>query len=290
MTQGTTDSQTSRLRALCMTASGRPLFVFPGVHERPAALLGECIERLGASRTIYAFEHIGAAGECAPVRQVNRLAQLYAAELRAAEPHAPYYLLGHGIGGVIAFEVARELDSQGQKVGLVILVDCAAPGYPKRVGLARRSLALAAQFRSLGPAARGRWLGERLRDAQRHVRERLRLDAPNQQARREPAHVQRVMAALHEAYRHYQPSPQCVDVLLLSAERPYEWPAVWPVDPLLGWGPALRGRISQRTQRTGACLFAPENLHATVEHIDSALKHAELRRTRRRATPLPAAS
>jgi thioesterase domain-containing protein len=287
MTQGSTDSQTSRLETLQVASRGKPLCVFPGVHEVPASFRA-LAERLGDGRSIYAFKHIGSAQECEPVRQVSRLAQLYAAELRAAEPHAPYYLLGHGIGGVIAFEVARELDSQGQKVGLVIMADCPAPGHPKRVGMLRRVTAHVSALARTPRTTRARYVRAQLRETRLHVTELLRMDPQNRAQRREPRHLQRVTAALYEAYRHYRPSPQCVDVLFMNAEQPSEWQAVVPADPLLGWGPALRGRITHWTQETGTCLFAPAGLEATAERIDSALVQAELRR-KRLATPLPAA-
>jgi len=288
MTQGTAGSQTSRLTTLHVASRGKPLFVFPGVHEEPSSF-GALAEQLGDGRTVYAFQHVGAAQECAPVRQVSRLAQLYAAELRAAEPHAPYYLLGHGIGGVIAFEVARELDSQGQKVGLVIMADCPAPGHPKHVGVLRRVRAHVSAWAQTPSAARARYLRAQLQELREQLSELVRMDPQNRHHRREPRYLQRVAAALYEAYRHYRPSPQCVDVLFLNAERPSEWTPIMPVDPLLGWGPALRGRIMHWTQQTGSCLFAPSALAATAERIDDALVQAELRRKRQSPAPLPAA-
>jgi len=48
--------------------------------------------------------------------------------LRAEQPHGPYFLLGHSVGGVLAFEMARELDSRGEAVAFVGLIDTWVPG------------------------------------------------------------------------------------------------------------------------------------------------------------------
>jgi thioesterase domain-containing protein len=89
-------------------------------------------------------------------------------------------------------------------------------------------------------------------------------------------HLRHVDAALYEAYNHYQPTPQCVDVLFLTADTPPDWPTANFDDPLMGWGPALRGRISQcSVPGAHLSIFAPENVPVLVERIQSALRASE---------------
>jgi thioesterase domain-containing protein len=40
------------------------------------------------------------------------------------QPVGPYYLGGHGLGGTVAFEMAQQLQRQGQKVALLALCEC----------------------------------------------------------------------------------------------------------------------------------------------------------------------
>ena len=48
--------------------------------------------------------------------------------LRAEQPRGPYLLLGHSVGGVLAFEMARELLRLGETVAFVGLIDTYVPG------------------------------------------------------------------------------------------------------------------------------------------------------------------
>lgn len=54
-------------------------------------------------------------------------------ELRASQPLGPYFLLGHSLGGVLAFEMARELKSSGEAVAFVGLLDTYVPGGEARL-------------------------------------------------------------------------------------------------------------------------------------------------------------
>lgn len=54
----------------------------------------------------------------------------YALQLiRWAQPRGPYVLGGHCVYGTLAFEVARQLQREGETVDLVVLFDSWAPGY-----------------------------------------------------------------------------------------------------------------------------------------------------------------
>ena len=72
------------------------------------------------------------------------------AEIRGMQPHGPYRLGGHCNGGVVAFEVARQLVEAGEQVDALVVIDAAARNARFRAlrGLAR---ALAA-VRGLEPA------------------------------------------------------------------------------------------------------------------------------------------
>ena len=48
-------------------------------------------------------------------------------QLRAFQPEGPYFLVGYCVGGIVAFEIARQLESVRQKVGALILIDTLFP-------------------------------------------------------------------------------------------------------------------------------------------------------------------
>ncbi|WP_344681211.1 amino acid adenylation domain-containing protein [Saccharopolyspora taberi] len=58
---------------------------------------------------------------------IEQLAKLYAEEIRRAQPSGPYFLAGWSMGGLLAFEMAGELNRQGEEVGLLALLDTHVP-------------------------------------------------------------------------------------------------------------------------------------------------------------------
>jgi thioesterase domain-containing protein len=48
-------------------------------------------------------------------------------ELRRFQPEGPYALGGYCFGGNVAYEMARQLDQQGQRVNLLVLLNSSPP-------------------------------------------------------------------------------------------------------------------------------------------------------------------
>lgn len=59
---------------------------------------------------------------------VSELAHIYLDAIRAKQSHGPYHIVGISFGGVVAYEAARILQSQGEKVCLLGLLDALLPG------------------------------------------------------------------------------------------------------------------------------------------------------------------
>jgi aspartate racemase len=255
-------------------AHAKPLFIFPGVNGEPQGFT-DLASRLGHERAVYGFHLVGSQRECEPVRQMGRLAQLYAAEIRGTQPRGPYFLFGYSFGGALAFEVARELLSHGERVGLVVMADCPTPGYPKPAPALSRARIHVQNLLELSGEQRGAYLRERLENLAGRL---LRLAGANPEKEEEgaPPHMERVNAALREAYENYAPAPLSVDVLFLTADTPPDWPATVFDDPLMGWGPILRGRISQcGVPGEHLSIFSPEHINALAARVRSALTQAE---------------
>ncbi|WP_163867091.1 alpha/beta fold hydrolase, partial [Myxococcus eversor] len=107
--------------------SGTPVFFVHAVGGAvgPYRLLART---LGTERPFFAFQAPGLDGDEAPLEQVEALARRYVASMRVVRPDGPYILGGWSMGGVIAFEMARELERQGQQVEQLVLLDSFAPG------------------------------------------------------------------------------------------------------------------------------------------------------------------
>lgn len=77
----------------------------------------------------YALQSPGLSGEQAPLSSIEVMAGCYIEALRTKQPHGPYYLAGWSMGGLIALEMAQQLQKSGEDVALVALMDSAY--YPE---------------------------------------------------------------------------------------------------------------------------------------------------------------
>lgn len=66
-------------------------------------------------------------GQAAILTNVTDLAALYLKEIQAFQPAGPYFLAGASFGGLVVFEMAQQLQAQGETVALVALFDTESP-------------------------------------------------------------------------------------------------------------------------------------------------------------------
>ena len=63
----------------------------------------------------------------APLTDIKDMAARYVEEITVLYPTGPYHLYGWSLGGVIAFEMAQQLQAANSEVGLLALADSAFP-------------------------------------------------------------------------------------------------------------------------------------------------------------------
>ncbi len=114
---------------------------------------------LGDERKIYGVEspiddeiNRWRANSEAPIG-MEELAARYVQIIQGLEPRGPYHLAGYCFGGVLAFEVCRQLQRKGEHVGALVLLDAIyTPGCRRLwLGGVRRWLYHASQFPKKGP-------------------------------------------------------------------------------------------------------------------------------------------
>jgi thioesterase domain-containing protein len=64
---------------------------------------------------------------------IEELASAYVRDMRAFFPQGPYLIGGASYGGLVAFEMAKQLYAQGAEPALIVLFDTAVPGNEQRV-------------------------------------------------------------------------------------------------------------------------------------------------------------
>ncbi|WP_187650141.1 non-ribosomal peptide synthetase, partial [Xenorhabdus indica] len=120
------------------TASIPPLFCIPGAGASASSFIALALS-LPSQLPVHALQSRGLIeSHLPPYISVEGTAHAYVQAIRQMQPHGPYHLLGHSFGGWIAFEIALQLQAQGERVTDLILVDSRAPdlqdSVPKAVG------------------------------------------------------------------------------------------------------------------------------------------------------------
>jgi thioesterase domain-containing protein len=103
-----------------------PLFCFSGAGGLAVGLL-TLARHFGGQRPVYGLQAHGLERRGIPDWTVRAAARRHARHMRLLCPHGPYVLVGHSLGGLIAYEAARILRAAGADVALVVAVDCFLP-------------------------------------------------------------------------------------------------------------------------------------------------------------------
>lgn len=82
---------------------------------------------LGARQPLYAFQSCGIEEGETPLRTVEAMAEYYIRLMRAVQPHGPFTICGYSFGGIVAFEMARQIVHCGETIARLVLLDSAAP-------------------------------------------------------------------------------------------------------------------------------------------------------------------
>ncbi|NOK31919.1 amino acid adenylation domain-containing protein [Corallococcus exercitus] len=104
----------------------RPLFL---VHGGGGGVLSyaDLVRHLGNDRPVYGVFAPGLEDGELPPSSMESLARLYLDQVRDVQPHGPYRLAGWSFGGLVVYEMARQLQALGEPVEFLALLDSLAP-------------------------------------------------------------------------------------------------------------------------------------------------------------------
>ena len=99
-----------------------PLF---GVHPagRTVVAYVRLASHLGADQPVFGIPDLGEDLS----RPIPQIASEHVRSIRTVQPEGPYYLAGWSFGGFVAYEMALQLERQGQRVAFVGLMDTMSP-------------------------------------------------------------------------------------------------------------------------------------------------------------------
>jgi thioesterase domain-containing protein len=82
---------------------------------------------LGSDQPVYGLQHQSQDGRPALHTSIEEMAAFYINEMRTVQSNGPYFIGGFCVGGMIAFEMAHQLQKQGEVVALLALLDATRP-------------------------------------------------------------------------------------------------------------------------------------------------------------------
>lgn len=231
LTSGGNAAETSTsVVAIQPRGSKPPLYC---IHE----LGGEVIlywnlaQRLGEDQPVYGIRY--AADDDASSLSLQELASLYLKDIRERQPHGPYSLLGFSLGGLIAYEMAQQLQNGREEVALLAILDARNPTrYPSGSRrFAKRIKDNVHIFFKLPGAVKARFMREKLHNAL--TRRTLLSNSPGQEAEERARSFLRIS-------RQYGPRPYPGKILFFRAEQDY---SNYILDAKNGWESTGTGAI-----------------------------------------------
>lgn len=90
----------------------------------------ELAQILAPDQPFYGLQARGLDGVEHPFENIELMAAYYIEQIRLVQPHGPYYLGGASFGGNVAYEMAQQLRSQGDEVGLLVMFDNGPANLP----------------------------------------------------------------------------------------------------------------------------------------------------------------
>lgn len=101
---------------------------------------------MGEEQPFYALYKADMPAQPTGIPKIVHEASVFIEEIRRIEPVGPYQVGGYSHGGIIALEIARQLEMQGDEVRLLVFLDVYGPNYRKMHPLLHPALYRPLQF------------------------------------------------------------------------------------------------------------------------------------------------
>lgn len=99
-----------------------PIFIAHGIGGTVLELF-QLARHIDLPNAIYATQAMGIDGRSSPSESIEDMAALYLNEIKKVQPRGPYFLIGHSLGGLVAFEMAQRFSANKDQVAQLIMMD-----------------------------------------------------------------------------------------------------------------------------------------------------------------------
>ncbi|GGH60966.1 amino acid adenylation domain-containing protein [Filimonas zeae] len=86
-------------------------------------LFHSLIKHFDEERPLYGIQALGLDGTDQAIHSVEEIAARYISDMLVSNPDGPYILIGYSLGGMIALEMAKQLQAAGKQVTLLGMID-----------------------------------------------------------------------------------------------------------------------------------------------------------------------
>jgi amino acid adenylation domain-containing protein len=224
--------------------SGTPLFYIPGIYG--VGVLPEPLAReIGKVRPYHdRLQYAGVDGQEPPFKRVEDIASHLIRQIRQICPFGPYGLCGYSFGGVVAYEVARQLRAQDFEIETLILWDSWTPqGITSVRRPLRKAVAeLGRRLRAVNLAEQPKVLWELIQDKVSFVGTRYSKRLAAQWI---TDTTQIVSEASLRAYEDFQPEPYAGSAILFRSDPVISDHILSErhIRELNGWGGLITGKL-----------------------------------------------
>ena len=80
-------------------------------------------DHLDEEQPLYGLQGLGLDGDLTHIKSIESIAARYLSEIQDDDPDGPYIITGYSFGGIIAYEIVRQLLEQGKKVTMLGILD-----------------------------------------------------------------------------------------------------------------------------------------------------------------------
>lgn len=224
------DLPTAFTSLVAIKASGtkRPLFCFHGVGGNVLnyVTLAPFVEE---DRPLLAMQSRGFDGVTPLSDSIESMAREYIKEMKLVQSQGPYLLAGGSFGGMVAFEVARQLKAEGQPIDKLIMFDTFGPDI---------------NIKSYDKSERSFWKNFKISFFYRKKSflNKLRMFILKSLGLPVPLEIRLFDMEMnnYKALWKYKPQKYRGDLYLIRAKLK---DSGWYSDPLMGWGNTIEGEI-----------------------------------------------
>lgn len=135
---GGIEDDTSHLIPLRTSGEKPPLFCIHGAGGHVMAYR-HMVGSLPPDQPVYGLR-ASALSDTDVIPNIKELATTYLGDIRAIQKHGPYLLCGMSFGGLVAYEMATMLVSEGDSVAVIALFDTGDPAYYRNLPVGKKAI------------------------------------------------------------------------------------------------------------------------------------------------------